>query len=130
MGQNTAQRGHILYVVLISTLLLSLPVLGQNTDETRERIMDQVREDARVKDILLDFPEVRLAPEYAAQWRIWIIKFMQGDRQVGLVTVDPKTDRILEFSFDIDDIPRGERGDEGAETDEARGEEAEFELFR
>lgn len=130
MGQDTPPYRRLFSTLLILAFLLSLPVLAQNIDDTRERILDRVREDARVKDILLDFPEVRLAPEYAAQWDIWIIEFMHGDRQVGLVTIDPKTDRILEFSFNIDGIATDERGDEGVETDAARGEEEEFELFR
>jgi hypothetical protein len=123
------QCRRLFYAGLILAFLLSLPVLAQNTDDRHERIMAQVREDARVKDILLDFPEVRLDPTYSAQWSIWIVKFMQGDRQLGLVTVDPENNRILEFSFDIDGILRGDHGDEGVETDEARGEE-EVELFR
>lgn len=130
MSQDMPQCRRLFCTGLILAFLLSLPVLAQNTDDTHEHIMDQVREDARVKDILLDFPEVRLEPTYSAQWGIWIIKFMQGDRQLGLVTVDPQTNRILEFSFDIGGIPRDDHGDEGAEADEARGEEEEFELFR
>lgn len=89
-----------------------------------------LREEARVKDILLDFPELRLEPTYSSEWGIWIIKFMHVDRgQMGIVTVDPETDRVLEFSFNPERARTDDREDEDSESDEARGED-EFGLLR
>jgi hypothetical protein len=93
--------------------------------------MSIVRDDPRVTDILTDFPEVRLAPEYSSELDIWIMKFVHVDKgQVGLVTVEPESHEILEFSFSIDKAVGKGREALSAESDDDRPDGGLFQSLR
>ena len=87
-----------------------------------EAIMAAVQADPRVEDILTDFPEVRLEPEYAAEFDVWVIHFVHPDRgSVGLISVDAESGAILEFSFRPNDVPmEGEVREDDRESDVLR----------
>jgi hypothetical protein len=114
-------------VVLILTQSLS----AQNKSGLDEQIMSIVRDDPRVRDILTDFPEIRLVSEYSRKHDIWIVNFIHEDKgEVGLITVEPESNRILEFSFNIDKVPLADRGIWLAESDDDRMEEGLLQLLR
>ncbi len=90
-----------------------------------ESVMDAVRADPRVEDILADFREVRLEPEYAAEFGVWVIHFIHPDRgSMGLISVDDESGEILEFSFRPNDAraetEERERREESEESDVLR----------
>jgi len=118
-------------ILLAVVFLLSQSLFAQNNGSTDEQIMSLVREDARVKDILNDFPEVRLEPEYSKKHDIWIVNFIHEDkREVGLITIEPESYRILEFNFNFDKV-LDERGRVWpVEPDDDRINEGLFELVR
>lgn len=117
---------------LLTFLLFSSQYLyAQDKSVTDDQIMSIVRDDPRVKDILTDFPEVRLESEYSKKFNIWIIKFIHLDKgQVGLITVEPESHRILEFNFNINKIQPEEREAWPDEPDDDRMEKDLFHLLR
>jgi hypothetical protein len=110
--------------------LLSQSLYAQN-NSSDEQIMSIVRDDPRVKDILNDFPEVRLEPEYSSNHDIWIVNFIHEDKgEVGLMTIEPESYRILEFNFNIEKVPLEEREVWLDESDDDRMEEGLYEFLR
>ena len=106
---------------LVFALVLSQSLVAQETREVPERIMTAVRADARVRDILADYPEIRLEPEYARQFGVWIVHFVHADQgSKGLISVDAESGEILEFSFDPDRRPERDERDEAREPEEER----------
>lgn len=117
--------------LIIFALFSSQYLYAQDKSIPDEQIMSTVRNDPRVKDILTDFPEVRLELEYSRKFNIWIIKFVHLDKgQVGLITVEPESHRILEFNFNINKIQPEEREVWPDETDDDRIEKGLFQLLR
>jgi len=116
---------------LLVVLIFPQSLYAQNENSSLEQIMSIVRDEPRVKDILTDFPEVRLLPEYSSKHDIWIINFIHEDKgEVGLITVEPDSHKILEFNFNIDKVPTKEREAWPADSDDDRGEEGFFQTLR
>ncbi|UCD53094.1 MAG: hypothetical protein JSW27_10715 [Phycisphaerales bacterium] len=108
-------------VGLAFAAFLSRGLPAQEAREVPERIMSAVRADPRVKDILADFHEVRLEPEYAPDFGVWIVHFIHADQgPKGLISVDAESGEILEFSFEPDRRP----------PEHERAEERESDLLR
>jgi hypothetical protein len=131
-GSDFKQSGRGAYMLFFLAVMLLLPpsLYGENTGRVEEQIMSIIRDEPRVKDILIDFPEVRLESEYSSKLSIWIIKFIHEDKgQVGLITVEPESHRILEFSFNIDKVRLEERENWPAESDEDDREQGLFRLL-
>ena len=107
---KTIHRKGLLFFLAV-VLIFSQSLYARNKSGSIEQIMSIVRDEPRVKDIITDFPEVRLEPEYSSELDIWIINFIHEDKgEVGLITVEPDSHRILEFSFNIDKISLEDRG--------------------
>jgi hypothetical protein len=52
-----------------------------------EQALEIAQDDPRVKDILADFPEIRMVPSYSDRFDVWIIEFLLGDREAGIASV-------------------------------------------
>ena len=103
------EKWSLVLLGLTLAILLSPDLQAQETD-VPDHIMTTVRADPRVKDILTDFPEVRLEPRLAREHGIWIVHLVHADKgRVGLVTVAPETGEILEFTFEPEQVRERER---------------------
>ena len=49
-----------------------------------EQALELAREDPRVKDILADFPQIKMMPSYSERFDVWVIEFLIGDREAGI----------------------------------------------
>jgi hypothetical protein len=126
-----SEHGQRTFLLLAIVLILTQSLYAQNKKITDEQIISIVRDEPRVKDILTDFPEVRLEPEYSKKHDIWIVNFIHEDKgEVGLITVEPDSHKILEFSFNIEKVPRDEREAWPDESDDDRMEEGLYEFLR
>ncbi len=96
-----------------------LPVSIKKTESPKEKALSIARADPRVKDILTDFPTIRLVPTFAEKYGVWIIEFMRDDREAGMTSVSLETEEVLEFHFQPkrlretdDEIGNGEERDQ------------------
>lgn len=69
-----------------------------------EQALEIARRDRRVKDILTDFPQIRMQPNYSDQYGVWIIEFLVGDREAGMASVSLEQKAVVEFNFNINEI--------------------------
>jgi hypothetical protein len=88
-----------------------------------EQALEIAREDPRVKDILADFPEIRMTPSYSERFGVWIIEFLLGDREAGMASVSLEQGAVLEFDFRSDEII------EESEHEDEQGEVLSIESF-
>jgi hypothetical protein len=132
-GSNFGQswRGQYTLFLLAVIILLPQSLYAQNTGRANEQIISIIRDEPRVKDILIDFPEVQLEPEYSSELNLWIINFIHEDKgKVGLITIEPDSHRILEFSFNIDKVRFENRENWQAESDDEDREQGLCPLLR
>ena len=122
-----SERRHWMLVAFALLLGPALNLCAQERPDVPEHIMAVVRADPRVKDILADFQEVHLEPEYAPQFGVWIIHFVHADRgPMGLISVGADGGEILEFNFE----PHQTRQREWFASDDGRAEDRESSLPR
>ena len=116
---------------LVIVVLLSQGLYARERREVPQRIMSIVEADPRVKDILSDFREIRLEPEYAHEFDVWVIQFVHADRgHVGLVSVAAESGEILEFNFHGHDRDAEARQRERRGWDEDAAEDRESDVLR
>ncbi|MGD8499966.1 MAG: hypothetical protein PVJ86_04925 [Phycisphaerales bacterium] len=69
-----------------------------------EQALEIAQDDPRVKDILADFPEIRMVPSYSERFDVWIIEFLLGDREAGMASVSLEQGAVVEFNFKTEEI--------------------------
>ncbi|MHC4520007.1 MAG: hypothetical protein ACYTAS_15565 [Planctomycetota bacterium] len=115
-------KRHWMLVAFALLVGLAHNLHAQERPNVPEHIMAVVRADPRVKDILADFQEVRLEPEYAREFGVWIIHFVHADKgPMGLISVGADNGEILEFNFE----PHQTREREWLASDDDRAEDRE-----
>ena len=89
----------------------------QERVDDAEQALEIARKDPRVKDVLADFPEIRMLPSYSERFDVWVIEFLLGDREAGMASVSLDHATVLEFDFKTDElIEPDSREDEREET--------------
>jgi hypothetical protein len=81
-----------------------------------EQALEIAREDPRVKDVLADFPEIRMMPSYSERFGVWIIELLLGDREAGMASVSLEQAAVLEFDFKTDEIIERRSDEDERET--------------
>jgi hypothetical protein len=76
----------------------------QERVDSAGQALEIAREDIRVKDVLADFPEIRMVPSYSERFDVWIIEFLLGDREAGMVSVSLEQRAVLEFAFETGEL--------------------------
>ncbi|MHC4431814.1 MAG: hypothetical protein ACYTBS_08240, partial [Planctomycetota bacterium] len=116
--------------VLLSGVFFSSDSTGADQEQAggAEQALDIARDDPRVEDVLADFPEIRMAPSYSERFDVWIIEFLLGDREAGMVSVSLEQRAVLEFAFETDELL--ERSDHEDEREETLSIKSFFKRFR
>lgn len=91
-------------IVALAFLLVAPPVPAQEDEslaDASERALDIVRDHPRTRDILADFPDLRLVPEYSERYRVWVVSFAgENGRIGGEAAVSLEAGEVVEFSVD------------------------------
>ncbi|UCF16877.1 MAG: hypothetical protein JSW59_05345, partial [Phycisphaerales bacterium] len=104
-------------VLLFGVLLFSDSARAERAQTSgAEKAIEIARDDPRVKDILADFPEIRMLPSYSERYDVWIIEFLLGDREAGMASVSLEQAAVVEFNF------RAEKIDEQPDDEDERAE--------
>ncbi len=69
-----------------------------------EQALEIAREDPRVKDILADFPQIKMMPSYSERFDVWVIEFLLGDREAAIASVSLEQGAVLEFDVRTDEL--------------------------
>ncbi|MBN2326025.1 MAG: hypothetical protein JXR73_02650 [Candidatus Omnitrophica bacterium] len=72
--------------------------------------LETAEEDPRVQDVLSDFPEARLRPNYSEEHKLWIFEIHLGDwGEMGIAVVSPEQKKVIEFAFHPPDVDNDEK---------------------
>ncbi len=93
-----------------------------------EEALEIARDDPRVKDILADFPEIRVLPSYSEHYDVWIIEFFLDDREAGMASVSLEKGAVVEFNFRAEAVD--EQPDDEGERKESLSAESFFRRLR
>ena len=102
----------LIFLFILFPLLISVNAFSkEQVQQEAEKALNIAQRDDRVKDILTDFPELRMDAQYAEEYGVWIINFLADDRNVGTASVSLKQEKVLEFDFNIDEVTENEPDD-------------------
>ncbi|MHC4758181.1 MAG: hypothetical protein ACYTE8_05965, partial [Planctomycetota bacterium] len=96
-------------LITIITYLAFCTATGicQEDNQAVASALNIAKQNANVKDILTDFPDIRMEPRYSEEYGVWIIEFLTDDREVGMASVSLEQEKVLEFEFNINEINDG-----------------------
>lgn len=115
-------------VMLCCTFFSDIALAEREQISGAEQALEIARGDPRVKDMLADFPEIRMMPSYSERYDVWIIEFLLDDREAGMASVSLEQAEVVEFNFRIGEID--EQPDDEGEREESLSARSFFRRIR